>query len=138
MNKEKTILAGVWALIAAGNGALAVCHGRASDKVNAVLHGISAGCAAVCAGLNFAAALPGTAEERKAMRRCKKILRILRRESGMTIAEIAEKSGVPEAALERAARGKYIADMRERLCVMLLCAALVTPREREKQDEKHS
>ena len=139
MNREKTILAGVWSLIAAGEGALAVRHGRASDKAGAVLHGISAGCAAVCAGLNFAAALPGTAKERKALRRCKKILHIMQQETGMTLAEIAEKSGISEAALERAARGKYIKDMRERMGVMLLCAALRDPaRERAKQDEKHS
>lgn len=136
MNKEKTVLAGVWALIAAGNAALAVRHGRASDKVNAALCGISAGCAAVCAGLNFAAALPGTAEERRYARKVGRELRYLREMRGWTRAELAKKSGIDGKLIGRAERGAYLEKVDDRAALYLLVAVLGDQaRERAKRDE---
>ena len=139
MNKEKTILAGVWSLIAAGEGALAVRHGRAADKAGAVLHGISAGCAAVCAGLNFAAALPGTAKERHYARKIGRELRYLREMRGWTRAELAEKSGIDGKLIARAERGVYLEKVNDRAAMHLLVAVLGDQaRERARKDEKHS
>lgn len=136
MNKEKTVLAGVWALIAAGNAALAVSHGRAADKAGAVLHGISAGCVAVCAGLTFAAALPGTAEERRYARKVGRELRNLREMRGWTRAELAGKSGIDEKLIERAERGVYLEKVNDRAALYLLVAVLVDQaRERAKKNE---
>lgn len=135
MNKEKTILAGMWALIAAGNAALAVRYGCEADKAGAVMRGISAGCAAVCAGLNFAAALPGTAEERHYARKVGRELRYLREMRGWTRAELAEKSGIDGKLIERAERGAYLEKVNDRAAVYLLVAVLRDQaREREKRD----
>lgn len=139
MNKGKTVIAGVWSLIAAGEGALAVRHGCEADKAGAELHGISAGCAAVCAGLNFAAALPGTAEERHYARKIGRELRYLREMRGWTRAELAEKSGIDEKLIARAERGVYLEKVKDRAAVYLLVAVLGDQAwEREKKDEKHS
>lgn len=136
MNKEKTILAVVGALIVAGNAALAVRYGCASDKAGAVLFGILAGCAAVCAGMNFAAALPGTAEERRYARKVGRELRYLREMRGWTRAELAEKSGIDEKLIERAERGAYLEKVNDRAAVYLLVAVLGDQaREREKKNE---
>lgn len=136
MNKEKTVLAGVWALIAAGNAALAVRHGCEADKAGAELHGISAGCAAVCAGMNFAAALPGTAEERRYARKVGRELRYLREMRGYTRAELAEKAGIDGKLLARAERGAYLEKVNDRAALYLLVAVLRDQaREREKKNE---